>query len=277
LIIINNNILAQIVLYLVILTINRNGSFMKPTNAVIALASAFTLTMLNAPQAAAAVVAPVWTQADHVSGGALSPGASGNASSSQYFYQFQVHNDSTMSGDPYGTLPATPVLVDWELPYYRDMGISGIYSASGWRYEIATIGTANAATGWSGIADWMTNPLWATSPFSAVTEVIHWYCDGGEGGAPAAWCGINPGDSIGDFGFYAGYAPTDAPYQSSWDYVVPRRVGDPPFPIQLAPASPCALGNCNPNNVPEPGTLALLSLGIAAAFGLGRKKRRIEG
>ncbi|RDE48851.1 MAG: PEP-CTERM sorting domain-containing protein [Candidatus Accumulibacter meliphilus] len=239
---------------------------MKPTSTVLALASVFTLTILNAPQAAAAVVVTPWTQADHVSGSVSEAGSSWN-------YAFQVHNDS-FDNSPYGGGVPIPVIVDWELPYYSDMGISGIYSPSGWNYEIATVGTPNPFTGWSGDADWMTHPDWMNTPFSDVTEVIHWYCDGGEGGPPSANCGIFPDNSIGDFGFAAGFAPTDAPYQSSWDYIIPRRVGDPPFPIQLAPASPCALGNCN--DIPEPGTLALLGLGMAAAFGVERRRRRIR-
>lgn len=52
-------------------------------------------------------------------------------------------------------------------------------SPSGWNYSIETIGVANSSTGWEGVASWQTSgdPFFAGagSPFTTVTEVLHWY------------------------------------------------------------------------------------------------------
>lgn len=229
---------------------------MQLKQSTLALASAISLTILTLPAAHAA-----WVQADHVESNTTGSGSS-------WHYEFTVFNDSTdpcfgECGDP------TPVIIDWELPYFVDMGITNILSPFGWTWSIETVGVANVATGWDGVAGWITDPTWSGTPFASATQVLHWYLD------PEGGCGgIFPGRSLGGegecgpFGFDALYGPTDAPYQSSWD-LLPIRVGDPNFPVSGV-ASPCALGQCG--SVPEPGSLGLLAIGAAA--GLWRRKKQ---
>jgi hypothetical protein len=235
-----------------------------------ALAGVFSLAALCAPQAQAE-----WIQLDHVTGEVTQVGGS-------YQYAFGVYNDSYWNGNGDEDWSAAPFIIDFELPYYADMGITNITSPWGWDYEIAKIGVANPDTGWTGVAAWMTDPDWSNSPFAGVTEVIHWYgyCVwGGE------WCtgmsAITPGnylapgeivDGGSPFGFTASYGATDAPYQTSWLYA-PLNVGDPPMPMM--PASPCALGQCGggSSNVPEPGSLALASAALLAAVGIRRRNK----
>lgn len=207
-----------------------------------------------------------------------------NNGNGTWTYAFTVHNDSESALE--GT-QQTPVIVDWEVPYFADAGITNILSPDGWDYAIETIGTPNPATGWDGIAAWQTpgDPYYQgpTSPFTTVTQVLHWYlsavwCVEGDGGLE---CERNLGNaiwpigstdvlnllSLGDFDFTANYSPTDGPYQASWDFL-PVQSGDPPLPLNgILPASPQTLGT---QSIPLPGTLALLGVGL---LGVGLTRR----
>lgn len=195
-------------------------------------------------------------------------------------YQYTVFNNSEYGFDP-GTFD-TPVIVDWEIPYFADAGITSISApTSGWNWVVETIGTPNLATGWSGIAAWQdpTDPFYTNdpnSPFNQVTEVLHWFVDLSQiPGAQPSDVGIWPfgptppvgahQNSLGGFGFTANFEPTDGPYQASWYLVPTPRTGDPPLPGGLLPASPCTTNwspQCGGQQVPEPGTLLLAGLGL---------------
>jgi PEP-CTERM motif len=175
-----------------------------------------------------------------------------------------------------------PFIVDWELPWFGDAGIDtmSILSPGGWTFNIETIGVANAATGWEGIASWQdpNDPFFfgANSPFSSVTQVLHWYSLCWVANGDAEGCGeggalddaIAPGNSLLGFGFDALFDETDAPYQASWAFL-PIRSGDPAFPLGGIPNSPLAGGF---QVVPEPGLLGLLGIGLMAVM-LGRRRR----
>ncbi len=183
----------------------------------------------------------------------------------------------------YGGVWDTPVIVDWEVPYFGDAGIAFITSpASGWNWAVETIGIENPATGWSGIAAWQdpTDPFYQgpSSPFTTVTKVLHWFVQLPMG-QPSSDVGIWPYGATGiptgahegsltGFGFDADFAPIDGPYQASWYLVPTPRSGDPPLPGGI-PASPCALGQCE--SVPVPGTLLLVGAGLSL-MGLWRRR-----
>lgn len=179
-----------------------------------------------------------------------------------------------------------PVIIDWELPWFADAGISNILSPIGWDFAIETIGVANPLTGWEGIASWQ-DPLdpWyagADSPFTDVTEVLHWYSLCGASlppGFPSDQipCSpddvIFPGNSLSDFSFDAIFDETAAPYQASWAFL-PVRTGDPAFPLGGGlPASPLTLGTTT-GSVPEPSTLWLAGAGLLAGFAATRRKKK---
>lgn len=195
-------------------------------------------------------------------------------------YRYTVQNTSTfVPTDDDGV--ATPVIVDWELPWFDDMGITDILSPDGWAYAIEEIGVMNPLTGWQGVAAWQTpgDPWYAgpTSPYTTGTKVLHWYtlcfvseemgCEG-----PAV-TGIFPWGERGGFEFIALYPATDAPYQASWEF---DRVltGDPAFPGVAAPASPSVTGQVPTVDVPEPGILSLLGLSLLglAIFRVGSRR-----
>ena len=180
-----------------------------------------------------------------------------------FLYEFTVNNISTANAD--GSIDS---IIDWELPYFSDMGITNILSPSGWYYAIETIGVANPDTGWDGIAAWQdpSDPMYQgdTSPYTTGTQVLHWYdtCAADIFGD----CGVRailPGQSLSGFSFIAAYGPTSAPYQASWTNTLPN-TGDPSFPLASGVGSPSVVGNNNTGTVtvPEPSSLALLGLGL---------------
>jgi len=238
-----------------------------------------------------------WTQASHVTDIVTDNSGSWN-------YQFTVFNDSTCNIDP-GTCYfeiGEPIIIDWELPYYDDMGITNILDPIGWAHTIETIGVANPTTGWTGVAPWQdpsdpSFPLFGdpNGPFGVnnLTQVLHWYV------IDTAACNFAPpslsaGDvvglppcpgiatpltpfggqfhvgSLGGFGFDASFAPTAAPYSTSWMILDPVS-GDPAFPFGVLPASPSVTGA---TAVPLPSALALLSLGLIS-LGVGLRRRTV--
>jgi len=204
-------------------------------------------------------------------------------SADTWHYEFTVHNDST----GFGELGEIGVIIDWELPYFEDMGITNVNSPLGWDYAIETIGVANPNTGWDGTAAW-NDPFdpWyqqldgANNPIFNATQVLHWYCvdpfvvsgDGVFGGCFGGEVGIDsiilPGESLAGFSFDAAYGPTQAPYQTSW-WELPVNTGDPSFPSGVTVASPSAIGQ-----VPEPSSIALMTLGMMGLFSVANTRRR---
>ena len=201
-----------------------------------------------------------------------------NNGNGTWTYNYTVNNTSQFTAQG---LERTPLLVDWELPWFGDAGIdiASIISPNGWAVAIETIGVANAATGWEGIASWQdpSDPFFAGagSPFTTVTQVLHWYSEcflfrgDREGCFGGSANGILAPGSLSGFSFVAAFDETDAPYQASWA-VLPVRTGDPAFPLGGIPNSPRVQGLVQ--GVPEPGLLGLLGIGLVAAM-LGRRRR----
>lgn len=228
---------------------------------------------------------PPWSQASHVTD------TVDDNNDDTWTYGYTVFNDAFVdfANGAYG---GEPLIVDWELPYFADAGITDIVSPNDlWDYAIETIGEANPLTGWDGVAAWQnpSDPFYegADSPYTTATQVLHWYnvcwaqptpsvalfavdsgpsCEGFLDGA------IFPDNSLAGFGFTAGYSPIGAPYQASWAFR-PIQTGDPAFPLGGIPASPLAVGTQSNPTIPEPAALALFGLGLAG-LGLSRRRRQ---
>ena len=232
---------------------------------------------LMAAQTASAGISGGWTRSSTVTDSVTNNGGG------SWTYRYTVNNTSQQNGgrDP------LPILVDWELPWFGDAGISNIISPNNWAHNIEAIGTPNSATGWEGVAAWQNpgDPFYAGagSPFTSVARVLHWYntcwadttqptlfslaavssCEGQFDNA------IFPTDSLAGFGFDAVFDATAAPYQASWAFL-PIRTGDPAFPlIGGIPNSPLVQGI---QAIPEPGMLGLLGVSLLALT-LTRRRR----
>jgi hypothetical protein len=217
---------------------------------VLALAGAISAVLFTGyPADTEAGIGGGWERASHVED-LVTDNMDGT-----WTYDFNVFNDSFFSG--YGTFDE-PFIIDWELPYFGDMGITGIDSPAGWFSSIETIGVANPSTGWGGVADWQTpGDPWKTffddfygsaaaNPFNGPGgQVLHWFTDDPcflpsetLGAALAGGC-ITPGDSLAGFGFDAAGLPN----------------------------SPSI------NPIPLPGAAVLFAFGLAGLAGVARRKR----
>lgn len=182
-------------------------------------------------------------------------------SPSTWTYSYTLFNDSRCIGFCSDTIFGKPILVpqirSWDLPWFPLLGVvpGSINSPAGWSYSIETIGVADAVTGWGGLAQWEnpkdTNYQGIASPITSATQVLHWYDASGSSA-------IKELSSLGGFNFDAIYAPTYAPYQASVNYYDGSSIhlftADPVYPD-----SPYVFGS---SAIPEPNTLALLSLGL---------------
>lgn len=207
----------------------------------------------------------------------------------RYDYGFRVCNTSAVGIDQ------RPELIrDWELPWFGDNNginlsdIENIVVPEGWDWTIEEIGAPNGLTGWEGVAEWQTsgdefndffNDFFggeANNPYNDVTHVLHFFtCSDFEGefGGEFGFCApIAPGDSLEGFGFDSSFGSTNAPYQASW-IQLPVRTGDPQFPLGGQPLNPIIRAALpTPNDIPEPGSLAMLGLGLGALA--ARRKRK---
>jgi len=185
-------------------------------------------------------------------------------------YDYTVYNDATCVGfclDTVGGLPINvPDVVSWDLPWANDASIplASITSPTGWAYSIETVGVANAATGWGGVAQWQDpadpNYQGAGSGFNSLTQVLHWY--DASGTHPVLDADSAGPSFLAGFGFTSVYGPTYAPYQAAYVGTLSAlSTGDPVFPNAPSVAP-----------VPEPSAWVLLLLGLGMV-GLVRVRR----
>lgn len=234
------------------------------------LVMALVVSTVAMQPAEAGVPAGGWTRSSTVDSTVT------NNNNGTWTYGYTVNNTSLFTAQ--GLEPNQPVLVDWELPWFGDAGIDlmSIISPNGWAFNIETIGVANSNTGWEGAASWQdpNDPFYtgSNSPYTTVTQVLHWYSEcwfrfnGDAEGCGGSADGILAGNSLSGFGFIASYDDTAAPYQASWREL-PVLTGDPAFPL-AGPNSPLVGAQV----IPEPGLLSLLGIGLVAAM-LGRRRR----
>lgn len=138
-------------------------------------------------------------------------------------YGYTVFNDGEVGFVDGGEIftRIEPIIRDWELPYFNDAGIRDIDSPDGWSFAIETIGVANEATGWEGDAAWQdpSDPFYFgdDSPFTDVTQVLHWYTNDSEEFGIYTGTGFEGEvpNFLGGFGFTANFEQTAAPYQAS--------------------------------------------------------------
>ncbi len=242
-----------------------NRNFFKKLHNITLAGAAGTALMASCPP-------PAHTYDSHVTDSVTNNG------DGTWTYDFTVFNDEVESyGYGFGLEAVAPgetaIIIDWELPYFDDMGITNIQSPANWYYAIETIGVPNEATGWQGTAEWQqSGDPWKdhfdqvyggadNNPFNSNTKVLHWYLDPEQ----SPWAGIYPQESQSGFSFTASFDKGNAPYQTSWD-TMEIFTGDPSFPSAGLPNSPSI------NPVPLPGTLSLMFLGAGGLAVLRRKK-----
>jgi len=267
----------------------------KQNTSLLGMAAALTLTFSTAH--AGAPFGGLWDRSSLVEDDVSESGG-------VFTYNYTVINTSTRCAE-FGPgcdfhEGGDPLIIDWELPYFTDSSINlaSIQSPDGWDWAIETIGTANFATGWDGVANWQdpADPWYAgpDSPFTTVTQVLHWYvtdplaCDPfvgvdsftGSASVAAVTCdGILPIDSVNfidahqdrlsGFSFEAAFDSTAAPYQASW-FEYPVETGDPAFPLGGGIPNSPSLNRDDGTQVPVPAPLLLIA---AALFGLARRMR----
>ncbi len=192
----------------------------------------------------------------------------------QYSYGYAISGLVQMSciepGDIYS----------FSIPYFADAGITNIVSPTGWSYSIGS-------TDYFGLGHGAGTLTWSTTPGSGIPAslLIDQIYDPGMGGWVNVW---SPLVELSGFGYLAMYDAAEAPYSGKAQYFYNGQhqtidlYGDPAIP-----ASPDALasgllpigsGGGDPSsNVPEPGSLVLIAMGLLVAFASGFRSSRRRG